>query len=282
MKIVPLQLDEAGIKQYSRMLKTCFPSTASNSKKFSESSLTWLYIKNPDGLAIGFDAFHEGQLVAHYVCIPATIMGPTGTVRALLSLNTATMPKYQGKGLFTQLARATFSAATQQGFSCVYGVSNKNSTPGFVRKLGFNLVAPLEAFIGTGRIKPRQADSSLKFQRIWHTAAFNWRCANPANPIRVCQHINSSVMLADTGYPFIVAYDEQWGQVFSNNNFIDHKLQLYLIIGLFPQGIPSTYFKIPNFLKPSPLNFIFKPLDPFMITPERHKVQFTFLDFDAY
>ena len=121
MKIAPLQLDAAGIKRYSKLLRTCFPAKSSKAGKFSESSLIWLYTKNPEGLAIGFDAFDDGQLVAHYVCIPTTITGADGPVKALLSLNTATAPQYQGKGLFTQLARATFAVATQQGFSCVYG-----------------------------------------------------------------------------------------------------------------------------------------------------------------
>jgi hypothetical protein len=281
MKIVPIQLDTAGITRYSQLLKTCFPSTPTNSKKFSQSSLSWLYNNNPDGLAIGFDAFDEGQLVAHYVCIPTTITGAAGVVKALLSLNTATAPQYQGRGLFTQLAQATYSAATQQGFSCVYGVANQNSTPGFVQKLGFNLVAPLEAFIGIGRLQPQQT-SALQFQRSWHTASLNWRCANPINPIFARQHIKRSVFVANTGYPFTVAYDEQWGQVFSNNQFVTHKFRLKLIIGLFPRGISSTYFKIPNFLKPSPLNFIFKSLDTTVITPESNAIHFTFLDFDAY
>lgn len=282
MKVAPLQLDAAGIKRYSKLLRTCFPAMPSKAGKFSEESLIWLYTKNPEGLAIGFDAFDEGQLVAHYVCIPTTIMGAAGPVKALLSLNTATAPQYQGKGLFTQLARATFAVATQLGFSCVYGVANQNSTPGFVQKLGFNLVAPLEARIGIGRIQPPQTNSSLQFQRCWNTVSLNWRCSNPASPIRAWQQANKSVFVANTGCPLIAAYDEQCGTLFSTNPFGAHKLQLKLILGLFPQGIPSTFFRIPNFLKPSPLNFIFKSLVPGMSTPERHAVHFTFLDFDAY
>jgi GNAT superfamily N-acetyltransferase len=282
MKIVPIQLDAAGITRYSKLLKTCFPGTPLNAGKFSEASLIWLYIRNPEGMAIGFDAFDDGQLAAHYVCIPTTITGTTGPVKALLSLNTATAPQYQGKGLFTQLARSTFDFAKQKGFVCVYGVANQNSTTGFVQKLGFDLVAPLEARIGIGRIQPPKPNSSFQFQRSWNTAALNWRCANPANPIRTWQHASSSVFLANTGYPLIAAYDERWETVFATIPLGTHQLKLKLILGLFPQGIPSTYFRIPNILKPSPLNFIFKSLDPAVTTPEHPAVHFTFLDFDAY
>lgn len=282
VKIIPIQLDASGISRYSKLLRTCFPNTHSNSRKFSEASLIWLYTKNPEGLAIGFDAFDEGKLVAHYVCIPTTIMGTVGPMRALLSLNTATAPQYQSKGLFTQLAQETLSFAKQQGFACVYGVANQKSTKRFVQHLGFDLIGPLEARIGIGRLKPPQANSLLQFQRNWNEAALNWRCNNPTNQIRAWQSARSSVFFANTGYPLIAAYDEQWGTVFSTIPLSARQLKLKLILGLFPQGVPCTYLKIPNFLKPSPLNLIFKSLDPIVTTPDRHAVHFTFLDFDAY
>jgi hypothetical protein len=282
MKIIPIQLDAERIALYSALLKACFPDTPANARKFSIESLVWLYTQNPEGLAIGFDAFDEDKLVAHYVCIPSTITGASGRLKALLSLNTATAAQYQGKGLFTQLAKTTFAAATEQGFACVYGVANQNSTPGFVQKLGFNLVGPLQALIGLGRLCPPKPNSSLQFQRSWSMAALKWRCANPANPIRVCRRSGCDIFYADTGYPLIDACVEQLGHEFSTDPFCVQQWKFKLMLGLFPQGVPSTYFRIPDFLKPSPLNFIFKSLDPAVSIPARHAVHFTFLDFDAY
>jgi hypothetical protein len=282
MNIVPIQLDEEGIKRYSRQLKNWFPETPLNSKRFEEASLVWQYIKNPEGCAIGFDAFDDGQLVAHYVCIPTIVMGSDGHLKALLSLNTATSPRYYGRGLFTKLALETFSVAKHLGYSCVFGVGNKNSTPGLVQKLGFNLVAPLEALIGIGQLQPQNSDSSLQFQRIWNKASLQWRCSNPANRIRALQNGNTSIYYADTDYPFISAYDARLEHNFSNQLCDSSKFKLKLVLGLFPQGAPTTFFKIPNFLKPSPLNFIFKSLDESIMTPDRQRVHFTFLDFDAY
>ena len=282
MNIVPIQLDEKSIERYSKQLKNWFPKTPLNSRRFEVTSLVWQYIKNPEGCAIGYDAFDKDQLVAHYVCIPTTIMGPSGSLKALLSLNTATSPQYYGKGLFTKLALETFSIAKKMGYSCVYGVGNKNSTPGLVRKLGFDLVAPLEVLIGIGHLHPQNSDSSCQFQRIWNEASLNWRCANPANQIHALQNANASVYYADTEYPFISAYDVRLGHNFSNQLFDSNKFKLKLILGLFPQGVPSSFLRIPNFLKLSPLNFIFKSLDPSVKTPDRQGIHFTFLDFDAY
>ena len=43
--------------------------------------LNWLYLKNPLGFPIGYNAYYEGELVGHYACIPlcgTTIIRNTG------------------------------------------------------------------------------------------------------------------------------------------------------------------------------------------------------------
>jgi GNAT superfamily N-acetyltransferase len=282
MKILPIQFDAEHLALYSELLKNCFLDTTANRRKFSVDSLVWLYTQNPDGIALGFDAFDEDQLVAHYVCIPVNILSAAGPSKALLSLNTATLPSYQGTGLFTQLAQATFELAKQLGFDCVYGVANQNSTPGFVRKLGFSLIAPLQAMIGIGRIHSPKSNLPLQFQRIWKPANLIWRCANPANPLRTSKQFDGCVFMADTEYKGICAYAELLDNAVSNYSTRFIPLKLKLVLGLFPQGLPPSYFKIPEFLKPTPLNFIFKPLQPMVPIPNRGAVHFTFLDFDAY
>jgi predicted N-acetyltransferase YhbS len=282
MKILPIQLDAEHLELYSALLNNCFPDTTANRRKFSIASLAWLYKENPDGMALGFDAFDEDQLVAHYVCIPGTILGTDGPLRALLSLNTATLPSYQGRGLFIQLAQATFEAAKQFGYDCIYGVANLNSTPGFVQKLGFSLVAPLQAMLGIGRLQPPISNLPLQFQRSWSSSSLTWRCSNPANPLSTSKQLGTRVFMASTEFPGIYAYAELWGKTNLKCTAAISSLKFKLVLGLFPQGFSASYFKIPNFLKPAPLNFIFKSLNPLVVVPSRDAVYFTFLDFDAY
>ena len=282
MKILPIQLDAEHLELYSALLNNCFSDTPVNRRKFSIASLAWLYKENPDGMALGFDAFDEDQLVAHYVCIPANIIGTDGPLRALLSLNTATLPSYQGRGLFTQLAQATFEAAKQFGYDCIYGVGNQNSTPGFVQKLGFSLVAPLQAMLCIGRLQPPVSNYPLQFQRSWSSSTLTWRCANPANPLSTSKHLDTSVFMARTEIPGIYAYAELWGETILKSSPSVSSFKLKLVLGLFPQGLSASYFNIPDFLKPAPLNFIFKSLNPLVAVPNRDAVHFTFLDFDAY
>ena len=282
MKILPIQLDALHLVLYSAFLKKCFSDTPANRRKFSIANLAWLYIENPDGMALGFDAFDGDQLVAHYVCIPTKILCTDGPLRALLSLNTATLPSYQGRGLFIQLAQATFEAAKQFGYACIYGVANQNSTPGFVQKLGFSLVAPLQVLLGIGRYKPPTSNFPLQFQRSWSSSSLTWRCANPANPLSTSKQFGSRVFMASTEFPGVCAYAELSGKTVFDSSPSIISVRLKLVLGLFPQRLPASYFKIPDFIKPAPLNFIFKSLNPLVPVPKRDSVHFTFLDFDAY
>ena len=60
-----------------------------------------VYKLNPDGYAIGFNAWSGSTLVGQYACIPSRIQIQGSIARAMLSLNTATHPEYEGKGIFS-------------------------------------------------------------------------------------------------------------------------------------------------------------------------------------
>ncbi len=280
MKLIPIQFDINSLQRYSRLLISAFPKTSLNAKKFSVESLTWLYTLNPEGHAIGFDAIDEGLLISHYVCIPTVISCRSVHVKALLSLNTATATDYQGQGLFTKLAKLTYGVAKELGFCCVYGVANKNSTPGFINKLDFNFVGQLDVFVGFERIT--DPISNLEFKRIWSADTLSWRCSNPANPIVRLSSKSSNLFFAKTGYPYINVYDEKNDGSANDEPKYRKNLGIKLLLGFYPQGVPFTFVKIPNLLKPAPLNFIFKSLLPTCRVPDKRKIHFTFLDFDAY
>ena len=55
-----------------------------------------------------------------------------------------------------------------------------------------------------------------------------------------------------------------------------------LFLGLLPQKIKSLHFKIPEIIKPSPLNFLYKDISQKNINLTKENCYFTYLDFDAY
>ncbi len=279
----PIGVDQGRLQRYQALFQTCFP----HATKFTAAFLTWLYRDNPDGEAVGFDAFDGDRLAAHYVCIPARVRIGARLARALLSLNTATHPDYQGKGLFTKLAAMTYEAGAGQGFDCVYGVANQHSTPGFVRKLGFQLVQPLDAMVGFGGlgIDLSRVSHDAQFARHWTAESLAWRCGNPANPIRGRRRAGRLAFEASASGRLVAAHAElplETDAAMTAQGGPGAPLRLHLGLAPSTAGGFRTYFHIPQALRPSPLNLIYRPLGGIDDRLEPGHVYFTFLDFDAY
>lgn len=283
MRFAPIEFDDKALAGYSSLFAACFP----DSGKFTREYLDWLYVRNPDGHAFGFDAWEGDVLAAHYVCIPAQANVDGRVVQVLLSLNTATHPQFQGKGLFTKLASMTYEAAAAAGYAGVYGVANANSTPGFVRKLGFQLVRPLEALVGVGGIGTagRQAALAPAFERVWSDAALEWRCASPSNPVLRRRKGTAWQFHAPAFGSWIHAYAElalPAAVALGPTGAPATPLRLYL--GLMPDAERSagSYVAIPKRLRPSPLNLIYRSLSSPGLQLDGALIRFSFLDFDAY
>ncbi len=279
----PVRTDAAALALYGALFKACFPMT----DKFTPRYLEWLYVDNPDGKAVGYDAWDGERLAAHYVCIPARAWVEGRDVPVLLSLNTATHPDYQGKGLFTKLASMTFEAGASQGFDGVYGVANANSTPGFVRKLGFQLVRPLEARIGVGGLRHgRKAPAAgLSFERSWSAAALQWRCANPHNPVFMrpgAGKLRFHAAASGNKLPAYAELDAADAVLPARPGPLLSPLRLF--IGLAPDASSNywNYASIPMSLRPSPLNLIYRSFVPRVAALDPSRIAFSFLDFDAY
>lgn len=262
------------IATYAALLSAVFPGT----HRFDPSYLHWQYVENPDGEVVGFDALSGDELAAHYVTIPVSAVYKGEMIKGVLSLNTATHPNHQGKGLFTRLASQTYDLAQSLGYKFVIGVANQNSTPGFLRKLGFDLVSPLDVRFGLGA--PSDSEIEPEFQRHWSAEAFAWRLSNPSTTYRV----RNSRIFADSGHlgirmllasrPIAEARGEQDGF------FATHPVTAW--VGLKPAfAWEGLGFPLPGALRPSPLNFIFKSLSD-LPCPSADRTLFEAIDFDAY
>lgn len=280
----PMQHDDAALAHYVALFENVFPKSA----RFSETYLAWLYRANPEGLAIGFDAWQGDSLVAHYACIPCSVELEGGAARAMLSLNTATHPSHQGQGLFTQLARLTYESAVALGIQAVFGVANANSTPGFTSKLGFELVRPLEAKVGWGGLGVDWDSLRLaaRFQRRWSATSLAWRTANPKNVVRRLEEKGRTRFFANAKGHWLWAYAELESVANGPNRAFSAPVHVAprLYLGLLPDGVAqfAGWMDVPQRLRPSPLNFIYKSLRdaPQKIDPRGMSV--SFLDFDAY
>lgn len=263
------QTNEASLLSYVALLSKVFPSA----KKYTFDFLKWQYLSNPFGKVVGYDAFHNNQLVAHYVTIPVAYTYQNKIIKGLLSLNTATDSAFQGKGLFTQLAIKTYELGKELGYDFVIGVANQNSTHGFIKKLGFKLIAPLDAYLYLHDNSVTKNNSSV-FKSIFNNEQLTWRLQNPSNI-----YINSTFIYSKTDQSFISAcLSKRYSPYLINDKIKGIKM----VIGL--NNMPNSIFKIkiPHKLKPSPLNLILKPLGGFNIDLNKQNIYFELIDFDAY
>jgi hypothetical protein len=87
---------------------------------------------------IGYVAYSAGGVpAAFYGVYPQWMEYEGKRYLAAQSGDTMTHPAHSGKGLFTTLARMTYDLAKQEGIQFIFGFPNKNSYPGFVKKLNW-------------------------------------------------------------------------------------------------------------------------------------------------
>ena len=279
MEVRQISLDAATLSRYAELFLHCFPGA----RHLDAGYLEWLYCANPAGPAVGFDAWSGDRLAAHYACIPVDAFVAGASARLALSLNTATHPDFQGRGLFTRLAQCTYDAAAASGLAAVYGVANANSTPGFVKKLGFTLVRPLDALVGLGSL-PSCHSGAVQFARRWTSESLAWRVSSPARPYRLVRHDGGVAAEAPAGYPGLKAWDELDTGAASMGSLQRPTHALKLHLGLRPADAVrrGAWMEIPKRLRPSPLNLIYRPLLAGQSVPAADAIRLGQLDFDAF
>lgn len=272
-------VEPARLQHYATLLGQVF----GEGPKFTPQAIAWRYRDNPAGRVVGTDAWAGDQLAAHYVTCPLTARVDGVTRRGLLSLNTATHPDFQGRGLFTRLAEATYEAGAAAGYEFVIGVANANSTPGFERKLGFQRVASLAA--GVLLRRPRRfTDAQVQFESLWTPQALAWRLGNPAGDYKAGRSGALTGVWARTHLPRVrcAAFLPGALPVAAGGGA---PLAASLFIGLEPRLDLRRlgFVAIPQRWRPSPLNLIWRALSP--AAPARLSpgaAAINFLDFDPY
>ena len=263
------------LKQLVELMNASFPTC-----DFKANYYGWQYMDNPNGRVVSYNAYaKDGQLVAHYAAIPIRMILDGKEETGLLSLNTATHPAHQGKKLFTLLADLTYKKAAELGYKFVIGVANANSTHGFLKYLGFYLVAPLEFKIGVGDIF-KHAEGINKNRVLYDMEILNWRLNNPEfkysyGGSSIYGSRKEPLFHTSVGYlpPAIKMKIRGIKKAFDIFN-------IYVGLGLEPKG--GIYFNLPKFIKRSPFNLIFKDLtegELGRITSEN--IFFQLLDYDV-
>lgn len=234
------------------------------------------YVDNPMGKVLSFNAFLNGEMVAHYACIPVKMLIKGNIVKGVLSMATVTHPNYRGRGLFKRLAKMTYDYARDNGYEFVIGVANANSFPGFMKYFPFTFVGQLDVKWGWGQILIKDKI----FNGYWNEESLQWRLSKPKyykNGINTYGRYKN--------YPFFKTLMGTFDEQLLNETNIPCKKELLrplnLYVGLGADLSKGHYFNFPKFVKHSPFNLIFLDLtDGKLPKVTKDNIVFQLLDFD--
>lgn len=247
---------------------------------FGEEYYKWQYMDNPNGNVVSFNAFAEDEtLAAHYAAIPIQMILNGKKEKGLLSLNTATHPNHQGHRLFTTLADKTYQYAKENGYKYVIGVANANSTHGFLKYLGFYLVAPLKFKIGMGDIFKSEIPSELNHV-FYDEQTLKWRLKCPEFRYSAL----GNTIYSSRPEPFFHTSAAKLPDGITREGLgLKKTCDIFNIyIGLGANTKNGIYFNLPKFIKRSPFNLIFKDLtDGELPVITKDNIFFQLLDYDV-
>ena len=243
--------------------------------KLSAEYLAWQYASNPDGGVIGVDAFDGDTLAAHYAVIPRRFEVGGSEILGALSVNTATHPEYQGKGLFTRLAAETYTAAAAMGVRFVTGVANANSVTGFVRKLGFKDFGAIRLAVGAVPMaSPEGGVRTLRSEGWWR-----WRLQNPSRRYTVARRGGHLVIQTKVrGAAFnIGCVTEQLAVGMARSSGL---LTRVALTPVYPTH--RTRILLPERFQPSPWRVIVRSLDGAPVEDYSDGLQYWGIDMDTF
>lgn len=265
---------------YKELYSKCF-SNHNKSLKYYE----WLYKQNPNGSYIGVDCIYDNEIIGQVGGIPFPYNYEGKICKVLLSINVCVSPDHQGKKIFNKLAQKLESYAKEEKFKFIIAIANKSATPAWIKSISMQNIGQLNASIGYGnyglkKLRLEQSD----FFVMWNKKTIEWRINNPENKINLINLEKKSYFLTNTNINFLKIFSIlDWNNFDKNNNKKHISILPKLFVGLIPKK--KTNFlslDLPNFLRPSPLNFLYKDLSGNNNKIEKEKCFFSFLDFDAF
>ena len=301
----------SAISPTASLLAEVFPGSHISSPEYLE----WLYERSPFGPVIETNLDDELGRAGHYALVPITLTRDGADRSGALSLNTAVHERARGGGTFVKLASQTIAEAARRGVQTVVGVANASSTPGFVRRLEFELLTPLPASVmlptpgSRSAIRSGPADAAafapgglaadsepllaapaVGEARRWTIETLRWRLARPG--ARYALHRGENLLA-------VSCQDSRHGirvavllKVFASSQLSGHarralvraacrlhRAPIALHVGL-NELADFRGLALPERLRESPLNLIYRSLEA--RSAPASVVRFEFLDFDAY
>lgn len=273
-----LEHNSRGYERVSKLMRQVFPKARHLTARYFE----WHYGQNPDGQAIGCNAFQGDELVGHMAAhvFPCRLEGVER--RGMYTVNGSVHPLHRGRRLQSRISAAMFDEAARLGYAFCLATGNKWSTGPLLTR--FKMLRPLDARLGFGLPERGEPGRPPSFERSWSDQAISWRLANPEGRYSAIRSGDRAAILAATGLPGLGAILYQGRGLESPAGLGPAPGPMRLWLGLDP-GLDwkgSAFLPIPMRLRPSPLNLVYKDLTGGDFLPDPDRIVFSGLDFDAY
>lgn len=271
--------DDAGeYGRISELLRLVFPKASHLTSRYLE----WQYGRNPDGLAVGCNAYAGDELVGHMAATPMTGRLEGEERPGLFMVNGAVHPDHRGRRLQSRISAAMFEEAVRRGHIFCFATGNKWSTGPLLTR--FAMVKPLEAKVGLGMPRRREADVPPSFERSWSGAAMDWRLANPEARYGAAGSGTPSAVVAASGLPGVGVILDTYAAREASAALGPAAGPVRVWLGLDPllDWAKSAFVPLPGRLRPSPLNLVYRDLTGGGFLPDPERLVFQALDFDPF
>jgi len=272
-KYVPSNIDN--LNQYLKLYQECF-------KKYNKNLdyLDWLYSKSPDGLFLGIDVYYKEYLIGQ-VCGIRSLFNYLGSLKKVIyPLNVCVKKEFRKKNIFYNAIQKFEILCNENDIDFIIGTGNAQATPGWIKQ-NYKYLKSLDVFIFSESFNLEKIKFNNDiFYSVWSEDRINWRISNPINKISLYNKETRLISVASTHIPFLNIVS-----TFGNSkqtqlpNLSKNKLNIF--IGMIPDT-NKKFISLPNFLKKSPLNLIYKNLKNEKYILEKDSCFFSFLDFDHF
>ncbi|MFN3387561.1 MAG: GNAT family N-acetyltransferase [Allosphingosinicella sp.] len=271
--------DPAELAEISALLRAIFPKARHLTPRY----LAWQYAANPDGEAVGCNAWAGDRLVGHLgaIALAARVEGEAQS--GALLLNSAVDAGHRRRGLQSALSKRMFEVMVARGYRFCISTGNRFSIMPLLSK-SFRMLRPLEARIGFGT--PGVAPHAVRpsFERVWSDEAMRWRLANPEACYATRASRDDLLILADSRVSGIAATlysgPNAWGV--ASGGEVPDRLRLWIGADPNVRWSRSAFLPIPLALRPAPLHLVYRDLTGGGFAPDPERLLFRALDFDAY
>ncbi len=283
MSVEFIKSDVGKIPKYVDLYRRCFKSFPLNK---NSTYFEWLYKNNPAGKFIGIDAIdsEKNLEIGQVGGIPYEFNYLGKKIKILQSINVCVDQNYRGLKLFKKMANKLETYAKEENYSLIIAVANTLATPAWINSISMKFISKLDVLLTYNDlgIQKTTMDENI-FRSLWNEDLINWRRKNPYNKVIVTQEQNIKL-----SSPSVLSIFKVFSYIEKNNYPIEFdKKKKNILPNLFLGFIPkknkfNNFFKVPEFLKPSPLNFLYKNITEKNIELKKEDIYFTYIDFDAY